>query len=81
MICYGPLVSELGGRVHGAPQPRHRGAVPPAAGSADYDTRRSRPTRLGYNASWAIYIKVSLHSPQMQHSAIQQCNVARVNAP
>ena len=26
MFCYGPLVSELGGpRVHGAPQPRHRG--------------------------------------------------------
>jgi len=82
MLCYGPLVSELGGRVHGAPNPViGGGAVPPAAGSAAYDTQRSRPTRLGYNASWAIYIKVSLHSPQMQHSAIQQCNVAGVNAP
>ena len=28
MFCYGPLVSELGGgRVHGAPQPRHWGAA------------------------------------------------------
>ena len=26
MLCYGPLVSELGGRVHGAPQLRHWGA-------------------------------------------------------
>ena len=29
MFCYGPLVSELGGRVHGAPQPRHWGAGAP----------------------------------------------------
>jgi len=30
MLCYGPLVSELGGRVHGAPQLRQwgGGAVP-----------------------------------------------------
>ena len=39
MLCYGLLVSELGGpRVHGAPQPRHCGGacapVPP--GSAAY---------------------------------------------
>jgi len=32
MFCYGPLVSELGGgRVHGAPQPRHWGAGAPPA--------------------------------------------------
>ena len=37
MRCYGPLVSELGARVHGAPQLRHwGGAVPPAPGSAAY---------------------------------------------
>jgi len=29
MLCYGVLVSELGGRVHGAPQPRHWGACAP----------------------------------------------------
>jgi len=29
MLCYSPLVSELGGRVHGAPQPRHWGACAP----------------------------------------------------
>ena len=83
MLCYGPLVSELGGGAEYMVPPNRviGGAVPPAAGSAAYDTQRSRPTRLGYNASWAIYIKVSLHSPQMQHSAIQQCNVAGVNAP
>ena len=29
MLCYGPLVSELGGgRVHGAPNPVIRGPVP-----------------------------------------------------
>jgi len=40
MFCYGPLVSELGGRVHGAPQPRHWGAgAPLAPGSAAYGDR------------------------------------------
>ena len=36
MLCYGPLVSELGGpRVHGGPQPRHWGGRCPP-GSAAY---------------------------------------------
>jgi len=36
MLCYGPLVSELGGgRVHGASQPRHWGTP----GSAAYDNK------------------------------------------
>jgi len=35
MLCYGPLVSELGGlRVHGAPNPVIGGPAPP--GSAAY---------------------------------------------
>jgi len=29
MLCYGPLVSELGGPVCMVPQPRHWGPVPP----------------------------------------------------
>ena len=42
MLCYGPLVSEFGGgrgRVHGASQPRHWGAVSPPPGSAAYDNK------------------------------------------
>ena len=30
MLCYGPLVSELGAQSAWCPQPRHWGPVPPA---------------------------------------------------
>jgi len=37
MLCYGPLVSELGAQSAWCPQPRHWGPVPPpASGSAAY---------------------------------------------
>ena len=41
MLCYGPLVSELGGRVHGAPNPviRGGGCAPRPPGSAAYVPR------------------------------------------
>ena len=48
MLCYGPLVSELGGQSAWCPHPRHWGGglYPPAFGSAAYDgvPPRSRTT-------------------------------------
>ena len=48
MLCYGPLVSELGGgRVHGAPNPVIGGPVPPP-GSDAYAASRQVDAKTVY---------------------------------
>ena len=86
MLCYGPLVSELGGRVHGAPTPSLGGLCPRPPGSAAYgpediDRKRRAPQQYG-NRSTGPGRRTALSSKcrRWAGSAVLTAEVTRLSA-